>query len=271
MNVEQYIKEANNIQILQRQMDTRKITIEASYYDKGMRKYVTMLSDGSIVNRQPKKDEKAYKFSFTKKAQVFNTTNPLDVDKLKVLLRHPGCFVPGQWDDNQNPNCVGMGQVYVVSAQRDAKYNALETKILLAVANRVNSMSYEEMVNTCYLTGFNPLNKTEDEIFQHLYDKSQHDPDSFTDLLDDVNMEKNIIIKKALSLGVIKKERNNLYWGTEIIGQDESDVLGYFVKNPEQYKGVRNQVAKKDHLPVSVNKVSKPKAKTTKKTAAKVE
>jgi len=79
-----------------------------------------------------------------------------------------------------------------------------------------------------------------------------------------VNMEKNIIIKKALSLGVLESKRNNYYWGSEIVGQSESDILGYCVMNPEQYKGIRNQVAKKDHLPVSVNKVNKPKAKTKK-------
>lgn len=271
MNIDKYISQVNTVQILQRKMELRKITIEASYFDKETRQYITMLSDGEIVNRMPKKDEKAYKFSFTKKAHIFNTQNPLEVEKLKILLKHPACFVPGQWEENQNENCIGQGQVYVASAQRDAKYEALETKILLAVANKVNSMSLDEMYNVCYLVGYSPIGKTESQIFQHLYDYSQNDPDGMTEMLEDVNMEKNIILKKALSLGVIKRERNNYYWGTEIIGQEESDILGYFFTNPDQYKGVRNQVAKKDHLPVSVNKVSATKAKTTKKAAAKVD
>ena len=92
----------------------------------------------------------------------------------------------------------------------------------------------------------------------------------FNELTEDVNLEKNIILKKALSLGVLKYERNNYYWGQEIIGQDESDILGYFVTNPEQYKGIRNQVAKRDTLPLSANKVDKPKAKTKKVVKEKV-
>lgn len=264
MNIENYIKSVQTIQIVQRNLDVRKITLEASYYDNETHKTISMLSDGEIVDRQVKKGEKPYKFVFSQKPLFFDLRNALEKEKVMVLLKHPKCYVGGAWDENQNPNCNGEGQVYVVNATRDAKYEAEETKILLAIANRVNSMSHEEMVNTCYLVGYNPMGKTDDMIFTHLYDLSQNDPIGFADMLDDVNMEKNIIIKKALSLGIIEKKRNNYYWGQEIIGQDESDILGYCVLHPDQYKGIRNQVAKKDHLPVSVNKVNKPKAKTKK-------
>jgi len=264
MNIENYIKTVESLQIVQRNLEARKLTIEASYFDTETNETVTMLSNGSVVNRPLDKGEKAYRFVFSQKPLFFNLKNKLDREKAMVLLRHPKCYVGGAWDENENPNCGGEGEVYVVSASRDAKYEAEETKILLAVANRVNSMSEEEMHNTCYLLGYNPINKTDSMIFQYLYNSSQNDPIGFAELLDDVNMEKNIIIKKALSLGVLESKRNNYYWGSEIVGQSESDILGYCVMNPEQYKGIRNQVAKKDHLPVSVNKVKKPNAKTKK-------
>jgi len=264
MNIQNYLKSVQNISIVQRNLDVRKITLEASFYDKETNSHLSMLSDGEIVNRPVKKGEKAYRFVFTQKPLMFDLRNAMDKEKVQILLKHPKCFVAGAWDENENLNCDGEGDVYVVSASRDAKYMAQETKILLAIANRVNSMSYEEMWNACYLIGYNPLGKTEDMIFSALYDHSQNDPVGFAEILDDTNKEKNIVIKKALSLGVIERKRNNYYWGQEIVGQTEDDILGYCVMNPEQYKGIRNQVAKKDHLPVSVNKIEKPKAKSKK-------
>lgn len=270
MNTEQYIDQSTSVQIIQRNTELRRVIIEGAYFDTETLKYITLLENGELVDRPLRKEEKAYKFVFSQRPIFFNTKNPMEREKLKVLLKHPQCFVPGEWGKNANPNCLNNGVVYVVNRTREAKYDALETKILLAVANRVNSMSLNEMHNTCYLIGYNPIGKSEDEIFQALYEFSQNDPDTFTDITDDVNMEKNIILKKALSLGVLKNERNNYYWGQEIIGQDESDILGYFVTNPEQYKGIRNQVAKRDRLPVSANKVSKPKASKTKADKVKV-
>ncbi len=270
MNVKQYIDQSSSVEIIQRNTELRRVVIEGSYFDSETNSYISLLDNGELVNRPLRKDEKAYKFVFSQRPLFFNTNNPMERDKLEVLVKHPHCYVPGEWGKNANTNCKNDGIVYVVNRTREAKYDAMETKILLAVANRVNSMSLNEMHNACYLIGYSPIGKTEDEIFQALYDYSQGNPDAFTEITDDVNMEKNIILKKALSLGVLKNERNNYYWGQEIIGQDESDILGYFVTNPEQYKGIRNQVAKRDRLPVSANKVSKPKAVKTKADKVKV-
>ena len=270
MNVEQYIAQSNDVQIIQRNTDIRRIVIEGSYFDNETNKWITLLDNGELIDRPIRKGERAYKFVFSQRAVFFNAQNPMEREKLAVLLKHPACSVPGEWGENCNPNCKNEGTVYVVNRTREAKFDAMETKILLAVANKVNSMSLQEMHNTCYLIGYNPINKTEHEIFTTLYNFSQQNPDVFNELTEDVNLEKNIILKKALSLGVLKYERNNYYWGQEIIGQDESDILGYFVTNPEQYKGIRNQVAKRDTLPLSANKVDKPKAKTKKVVKEKV-
>lgn len=132
----------------------------------------------------------------------------------------------------------------------------------LAIATKVNELSYDDKANICYYYGENPQGSTENDLTLRLanfVDGICYKEDAMSSFIKiwikSENSDKDVIInaRKALSLHVIEEKsydgKNSYYLGETFIGTCFNDIVAYCLREEKIYNDfIVRQVVEKENF-----------------------
>ena len=214
-----------------------------------------ILSNGKVVTRENIDKEITKKIWFDNQNRsfsiTFDETNNLKSAEVAAWAKHPQIEYPG------NDNC--KKPMFIMRNQgEEEKIEAIIIKKRGQVYNLVNNSTAEEMRDIAFVVGYNPVNKTIEDIFVNLLDFEDgllmKDPDKFLNTFSTPDMQYIVMAKKALIYGVIIQEGNQFTLNNEIIGGSFEDVVAYLKMNERMYEDfVKPEVLKQDILSVNTD------------------
>lgn len=239
---------------------TPTFSMEATYRD----------TDGNVKTLLENKQIIAEPYDFKKhgkradiqigKDRTFKLTIRLgNTDDARVAdywTRHPLVFLPGPGGANRNPNCV-KPMVKITDKSVEGRVRTSERKLRLTVLNMVNHMDDYSRWNLAAVLGIQNLTEmSDDEIFDKVSTHAETHPLDTLKLMQRNDLEKLIIVKKAIALKVIKDDGTAYKYGETVIGKSGKvdDAIAYCEHNDEHYKAIRREVAFSDLLPLSFKK-----------------
>ena len=109
-------------------------------------------------------------------------------------------------------------------------------------------MSIEDMRKCLRLYGIKSDNMSNELIEAKLTEQIEQSPRNFImKWVENPNKEMNFVIEEAISKNIIRKNRSNYYFGTDLIGNGLEDVIAYLKdkKNNDIYMAILNEIKSK--------------------------
>lgn len=235
------------------QATNAEIELKFDFRDTKLNKDYFIPIDYSMLHSDKKytKDLKPLRYRFKEITDVFtyewDEENGLQNDIALAMQRHP--LIRCNGNDNLKNSFFELIDIGKKSAN-----DALDIKKRGLIFNLVNNTSLGKMRDAAFAIGYNPVGKTYSDIFIDMVDfqrgKLMQDLDASIKLLEQDQDQVFVVMRKAITLGIIAKRDGLFYIKTDVVGDTEDKVYVYLKENNglyEQY--VRKEVALRDKLP----------------------
>ena len=114
--------------------------------------------------------------------------------------------------------------------------------------NVVESMTPQEQREFLFLYGENPNNKSNNAVYNLIYERLKKDPEKFMRMYEDKTREYRVILNKLVQYGIVRKKAGTYIYGDYTIGLSESSAIEFMTKsdNVDLYNEFRTQIAEKE-------------------------
>ena len=163
-----------------------------------------------------------------KKDVILNTDKPEDELKYLFLKNHKRVAV--------GLNKITPSTDYVlINQDAEAEETNRINKVRREAYREFDKMSLEEMRKCLRLFGIKSDNMSNEVAEAKLSEVIEQDPAKFLDKwVKNPNKEMNFIIEEALAKNVIRRNKTNYYFGTDLIGNGLDDVVAYLKNKANQ-------------------------------------
>ena len=121
-------------------------------------------------------------------------------------------------------------------------------KIKREAYREMDKMSIEDMRKCLRLYGIKSDTMSNELVEAKMAEKIEESPKNFMlKWVDNPNKEINFVIEEAISKNIIRKNRANYYFGTDLIGNGLEDVIAYLKdkKNSDIKMAILNEIKSK--------------------------
>lgn len=239
------------------------IPFTAEFYYNGDRVIITN-NWRVVINRDLTSNEVILSHVFSPTAPYFNIIWDDEKDKtkddaVKILMKH----ILLDCSPEVNPNL--KKSVFKFENLGKAKSNSVAmNKKSLMVSNICNDFTCAQLRDIAfwYSDKLDRSKKIVDMSFEDIYlvliDRKvgllTNNPDDFLKRYKSPDVEYNVILNKALLLGIITQEKGFYFIGTEQIGASFEDLIQYSKINENMFNTyIKPEVKKRDKLPLDVD------------------
>ncbi len=176
-----------------------------------------------------------------KKDVILNTDKPEDELKYLFLKNHKRVA--------NGLNKITPGTDYVlINQDSEAEEKNRINKVKREAYREMDKMSIEEMRKCLRLYGIRSNEMSNELIESKLSELIEQDPNKYLEKwVNNADKEINYMIEEALAKNILRKNRTNYYFGTDLIGNGLDDVIAYFKNkaNSEIKATILNEIKSK--------------------------
>lgn len=184
---------------------------------------------------------KTFACQLGKKDLILNTDNPYD--ELQYL------FLKGHKRVANGLNDIKPSTDYVmINANSEAEEANKINKVKREAYREMDKMSIEDMRKCLRLYGIKSDTMSNELVEAKMSEQIENSPKTFMmKWVDNPNKEINFVIEEAISKNIIRKNRANYYFGTDLIGNGLDDVIAYLKdkKNNDIKMAILNEIKSK--------------------------
>jgi hypothetical protein len=172
---------------------------------------------------------------------ILDTDRPEDELKYLFLKKHKRVA------DGLN-NVTPSTDYVIINKDSEAKEANKINKIKREAYREMDKMSIEDMRKCLRLYGIKSDTLSNEMVEAKLSEQIESAPDKFiTRWVENPNREMNFIIETAISKNIIRRNRSQYYFGTEMIGNGLEDVIAYLndKKNQDLKLTIMNEIKSK--------------------------
>lgn len=176
-----------------------------------------------------------------KKDLILHTENPYDELQYLFLKNHKRVA------DGLN-NIKPSTDYVIINKDSEAEETNKINKVKREAYRQMDKMSIEDMRKCLRLYGIKSDNMSNELIEAKLTEQIEQSPKNFImKWVENPNKEMNFVIEEAISKNIIRKNRSNYYFGTDLIGNGLEDVIAYLKdkKNNDIYMAILNEIKSK--------------------------
>lgn len=176
-----------------------------------------------------------------RKDLILNTERPLD--ELQYL------FLKGHKRVADGLSNMGPSKDYVIiNKDAEAEQSNKHNKVKREAYRELDKMSIEDMRKCLRLYGQRPESMSNELVEAKLTEQIESAPDKFlAKWVNNPNREMNFLIEEAISKNIIRKNRTQYFFGTDLIGNGIDDVIAYLKdkKNQDILLTIKTEVKEK--------------------------
>jgi hypothetical protein len=172
---------------------------------------------------------------------ILNTDKPEDELKYLFLKKHKRVA------DGLN-NVTPSTDYVIINKDSEAKEANKLNKIKREAYREMDKMSIEDMRKCLRLYGIKSDTLSNEMVEAKLSEQIESAPDKFiTRWVENPNREMNFIIETAISKNIIRRNRSQYYFGTDMIGNGLEDVIAYLndKKNQDIRLAIQQEIKSK--------------------------
>lgn len=176
-----------------------------------------------------------------KKELVLDTNKPFDELKYLFLKGHKRV---ADGASNMSPN----KDYLLLNKDTEAEESNKRNKVKREAYRELDKMSIEDMRKCLRIFGMKSDTMSNELAEAKLTQHIEANPERFITLwVNNPNKEYNFIVETALSKNVIRKNRSQYYYGTDLIGNGIDDVIAYLKdkKNQEILLAIKQEIKSK--------------------------
>lgn len=176
-----------------------------------------------------------------RKDLILDTNKPEDELKYLFLKKHKRVA------DGLN-NVTPSTDYVIINKDSEAKEANKLNKIKREAYREMDKMSIEDMRKCLRLYGIKSDTLSNEMVEAKLSEQIESAPDKFiTRWVENPNREMNFIIETAISKNIIRRNRSQYYFGTDMIGNGLEDVIAYLndKKNQDIKLAIMNEIKSK--------------------------
>lgn len=196
-------------------------------------------TEGQLSPQSPFWDTFAIKIG--KKDVILNTDRPEDELKYLFLKNHKRVAV--------GLNRITPGTDYVlINQDSEAEEKNRINKIKREAYREMDKMSIEDMRKCLRLFGIKSNEMSNELIEAKMSEIIEQDPNKYLERwVNNADKEINYMIEEALAKNILRKNRTNYYFGTDLLGNGIDDVIAYFKNkaNSEIKATILNEIKSK--------------------------
>lgn len=171
----------------------------------------------------------------------------LDTDKPEDELKY--LFLKGHKRVADGFSKVNPAKDYVIiNKDAEAEQKNLINKVKREAYRELDKMSVEEMRKCLRLYGIKSDNISNELVEAKLVEQVELSPEKFMlKWVNNPNKEINFVIEEAIAKNIIRKNRTQYYFGTDLIGNGLEDVIAYLndKKNQDIKLTILNEIKSK--------------------------
>lgn len=176
-----------------------------------------------------------------KKDVILNTDRPEDELKYLFLKNHKRVA-------NGLNNITAATDYVIINKDSEAEEANKINKIKREAYREMDKMSIEEMRKCLRLYGIKSDTMSNELVEAKLTEQIENSPKNFMmKWVENPNKEINYVIEEAISKNIIRKNRAQYYFGTDLIGNGLEDVIAYLKdkKNQDIKLAILNEIKSK--------------------------
>lgn len=175
------------------------------------------------------------------KELILDTNNPYDELQYLFLKGHKRV---ANGLNNINPSC----DYVLINKDSEAEEANRINKVKREAYREMDKMSIEDMRKCLRLFGIKSDVMSNELVEAKMSEQIENSPKAFiAKWVDNPNKEINFVIEEAISKNIIRKNRSNYYFGTDLIGNGLEDVIAYLKdkKNNDIKMSILNEIKSK--------------------------
>lgn len=172
---------------------------------------------------------------------ILNTDRPMDELQYLFLKNHKRVAVGLS-------NVTPAKDYVIINSDAEAEKSNRASKIKREAYRALDKMSIEEMRKCLRLYGIKSDNMSNELVEAKLTEQIEKSPESFKlKWIDNPNKEYNFLVEEAIAKNIIRKNRSQYFYGTDMIGNGIDDVIAYLKdkKNQEILLVIKQEVESK--------------------------
>lgn len=176
-----------------------------------------------------------------KKDMILDTENPLDELQYLFLKNHKRVA-------NGLANMSPAKDYVIINKDAEAEQSNRINKVKREAYREFDKMSIDDMRKCLRLYGMKSDTMSNELVESKLAEQIENTPDKFlSKWVENPNKEINFVIEEAISKNIIRKNRTQYFFGTDLIGNGIEDVIAYLQdkKNQDIYRAILNEIKSK--------------------------
>ena len=182
-----------------------------------------------------------YAVKIGKKEVLLDTSRPEDELKYLFLKKHKRVA------DGLN-NITPSTDYVIINKDSEAEETNKINKVKREAYREMDKMSIEDMRKCLRLYGIKSDNMSNELIEAKMSEQIENDPKKYlAKWVENPNKEINFVIEEAIAKNIIRKNRAQYYFGTDLIGNGLEDVIAYLKdkKNNDIKMSILNEIKSK--------------------------
>jgi hypothetical protein len=173
-----------------------------------------------------------------------DTTNPFD-EILYLFAKNHHLVADGSENQTSHHECV------LINADKEAIVKNEKFRKMRQAMREVDKMTTDEMKRALRIFGIYTKGMSNELVEARLHDTIEKDVDKFINMwIKNKNREQADILASAIELNIIRKNRNNYYYGTDMIGASHDEVVAWFKlpSNQEVVQAIKSEIENKSKI-----------------------